>query len=476
VTLWDEHTWGAFNSISEPDSPSVKAQWEFKRRYVLNAERESKAVEAAIVPRTTTKCIDVVNTLNWSRTDVVLLSAEMSKDVKGVETSDGRPVDAQRLSTGELAFRAEDVPGLGSRRYTLTSHAHRSAGSARTDGLTISNEFLRVKIDVMSGAVSSLVRVRDGFEFVNGAKKGLNHYLYVTGRDPVNAKELTNVSVRIRERGDLVASVDVVGDAPGCRAFASTIRLYSGIDRVDIVNRIDKLPIREKEGVHFAFPFGVPNGQPRYDVASSIVRTELDQLSGSCKNLFTAQSWVDISNDTLGVTVALISAPMFQVGAITVEQPWMKTIQQSSSVYSYVMNNYWHTNYKADQEGPTEFVYQLRPHGRFEELEAARFGLASRTPLIIVGSAAKINDRHLPFAIRTEAVLLSMVPRESGKAFLLFVYNPTSTTQPFSSRPTKGRAVSLYGSDSEGKAMTGPLSSVEIAPHGTKYLLIRMTK
>jgi hypothetical protein len=33
---------------------------------------------------------------------------------KGVVTSDGKPVQFQMLSTGEMAFLAEDVPPLGS--------------------------------------------------------------------------------------------------------------------------------------------------------------------------------------------------------------------------------------------------------------------------------------------------------------------------------------------------------------------------
>lgn len=58
-----------------------------------------------------------------------------------------------------------------------------------------------------------------------------------------------------------------------------------------------------------------------------------------------------VSNRDYGVTWSAGNAPLIEIGAITAEQPWMKTIEPSSSFYSYVMNNYWHTNYKADQEG-----------------------------------------------------------------------------------------------------------------------------
>ena len=42
VALWSEHTWGAYNSISEPDLPFVKTQWKFKQAWALDADRQSR--------------------------------------------------------------------------------------------------------------------------------------------------------------------------------------------------------------------------------------------------------------------------------------------------------------------------------------------------------------------------------------------------------------------------------------------------
>ena len=157
-----------------------------------------------------------------------------------------------------------------------------------------------------------------------------------------------------------MVSLLVEADAPGARASSThnstEIRLVEGVDRLDLITNIDKLPVRDKEGVHIAFPFAVPGGQLRYDVADAFVRPETDQLAGACKNFFSVESWVDISNSDYGVTWASANAPLVEIGAITAEQLWMKSIEPSSTIYSYVMNNYWHTNYKADQEGPVTFT------------------------------------------------------------------------------------------------------------------------
>ena len=40
--LYDEHTWGAHNSISEPDHPFVKSQWAIKRQFAVDADAQSR--------------------------------------------------------------------------------------------------------------------------------------------------------------------------------------------------------------------------------------------------------------------------------------------------------------------------------------------------------------------------------------------------------------------------------------------------
>ena len=41
VILYDEHTWGAGNSISEPDKPNVKDSWKIHQDFALDADAQS---------------------------------------------------------------------------------------------------------------------------------------------------------------------------------------------------------------------------------------------------------------------------------------------------------------------------------------------------------------------------------------------------------------------------------------------------
>ena len=56
-----------------------------------------------------------------------------------VKGRDGKPVPSQRLSTGELAFLAQDIPPLAGRRYSLHGGQPAAKGQAKAAGTTLSN-------------------------------------------------------------------------------------------------------------------------------------------------------------------------------------------------------------------------------------------------------------------------------------------------------------------------------------------------
>ena len=46
VLLYSEHTWGAHNSISQPDLAFVRDQWKVKQAFALDADKESRQLLA----------------------------------------------------------------------------------------------------------------------------------------------------------------------------------------------------------------------------------------------------------------------------------------------------------------------------------------------------------------------------------------------------------------------------------------------
>ena len=476
VVMWDEHTWGAAASIETPDAPDVVAQWRYKQAFALGADSLSRDLLARALAgrgRPVRDAFDVVNPTSWPRTDLVEVPAALSRAGDRVLGPGGRAVPSQRLASGALAVLVRDVPPFAARRYRVARGRPAPGGGARVDGATLRTGRLAVVVDTVKGGVADVRWMPGDVELVDASRRrDLGDYLDVAGRDSSAAAEPVAARWRVADAGPLVATVVTTADAPGARSVTREVRLVSGLDRVDLRVTIDKLPIRTPEAVHLAFPLLVPGGEVRWDVASAIVRADRDQLVGAARNFVEAQSWVDASNDRFGVTVATPDAPMVEIGGMNAESPWMRVIPASQTFYSYVMNNYWHTNYKADQAGPATFRYVLQPHGAFHPEDAARLGAEAREPLLVAAAAGPAPAAALVAVSPAVVRVTALRPGRDGASWIVALDNPTSVGQRVTLHWRGRRPVTIAPTDGDerpGTALTGPL---ELPAHGTALLRI----
>ncbi len=450
VVLYDEHTWGAHNSITEPDSDFAQSQWAIKRQFALDADRQSrellKAAVESLAGEGTAACVEVFNTCGWSRSGPVSIDNPPKSPNLAVVDASGNPVPSATLADGRLIFWATDVAAFASRRYALQPAAQ-AAGTplpadqvAKAEGLSLQNKWLAVEVDPATGGIAKLVHRATGHDVVDRSQGlALTDYFYVAGRDPAAAKRAEGgVEVRVLENGPFTAALEVRSPAPGCRNLTRVYRLFAASDALHVAVIPDKEKIRTPEGVHLAFPFQVPEATLRLDTAWAVVRPGVDQLPGACKNYYTIQRWADLSNDQFGVTWVTRHAPLLEIGAIRTDVPkplglngWIETIEPSGLLYSYVMNNYWETNYKADQEGPTPFEYVVRPHaGGFDGGAAARLGIEASRPLlpVLVRSDAT-TALSLPFHFRADGMVIeTLKPARDGRAWIVRLFNPGTKT------------------------------------------------
>jgi alpha-mannosidase len=435
AALYSEHTWGAYNSVSQPDLPFVKNQWKYKQGYALNADAESRALLGQAcggTPPLDASPVDVFNTASWPRTDLVTLPPETKGDA--VTDERGQPVPSQRLSTGELVFLARDVPPFGARRFTIAAGPARAGGKATVTGTTLTTPTLTVKLDEATGDITSLRQAGLDAELADGK---VNNYLYLPGADVKDAQPSGPAKVTIKEAGPLVVSLVAESDAPGCNRLVREVRLVDGLDRVEISDLVDKKAVRSVEGVHLGFHFNIPDPVVRVNSPGTIVEPEKDQLPGACKNWFSVERWVDISDANRGVTWSTADAPLMELGGLTANLPrsqpdpeaYLKTIKPSSQIYSWVMNNHWHTNYRADQEGPVWFHFALQPHGAYDAAAAMRWGVEATEPLIVASATGRAS---LASQLRIEPAAVmatAFKPSDDGNSLIARLFNPTGQAQ-----------------------------------------------
>ncbi len=446
--LYDEHTWGAHNSVSQPDHPFVQRQWAIKQAFALDGDRQSRELlDAALAtrgdlvpPEGNVNVIDVYNTNSgsypWS---LVTVPAELSTAGDAVKASlnSTTSLPAQRLSTGELVCRP-CWPGYMQRRLYITegSAAELRGGGARVEGSTLTcprssvAAALTVRIDETSGAIQSLVY--DDHEFVDrDSDTAINDYFYLLGSDLNGLQRAGPVKISVKERGPLIASLLIESEAAGCRKLTREVRVHALRNYVEIINTLDKLPVRDKEGVHFGFGFHVPDGTVRMEGPWSVIRPEEDQIPGACRNWFTVQRWVDVSNDKRGITWLTPDAPLIEIGGITANligaesdpSRWMDHIQPSQTIYSWAMNNHWFTNYRAEQEGPTTLRYFLVPHGKYHQSQASRVAVECSQPLVVSPARGEEPPGRPAMRLATRNVqVTAFKPSEDGRAWIVRLF------------------------------------------------------
>ncbi|HTQ09233.1 MAG TPA: polysaccharide lyase family protein, partial [Fimbriimonadaceae bacterium] len=427
VILYSEHTWGAYNSVSEPDSDFAKKQWAYKQNFAVEADRLSRELLQASRPPAS-DAFAVINTTSWPRTDLVTIPAAESEAGDRVVDEHGKPIPSQRLKDGGLAVLAENVPAFGSIRLRVVAGKAyvRQTASATPGGLASPYWSIRIaqgtnRVDRLTSAISKL----------NIASGPIDQYLYLPGADLRNLKQATVKKVEVIEPGPLVARIRITSDAPGAHSLTQDIQVVAGLDRVDFTNVVDKIAIRDKEAVHFGFPFAVPGGQLRIQDSWAIVRPDLDQIPGSNKNWFTSQYFADVSNSRYGVTWASLDAPLMEVGGITARMldggfksnQWIQHLGETQTIYSWALNNHWYTNYCADQSGPLTFRFSIRAHRAYDPAEAYRFGAGLAQPLLVGQSPdtqypntlLKVSDPHV--------VATALKPSEDEKALIVRLWN-----------------------------------------------------
>ena len=93
--------------------------------------------------------------------------------------------------------------------------------------------------------------------------------------------------------------------------------------------------------------------------------------------------------------------------------------------YFYVMNNYWETNYKAGQEGPTVFRYSIKPHGQFGAGNAAKFGAEFGQPLIAVPVSKETSVQRSILSVKPAGVIVTAFkPGPDGESWIIRLFNP----------------------------------------------------
>lgn len=492
IMLGSEHTW-CFENPTEPFFQ--EAIWKVKQSYFHEASNRSQVLlDDALAPATDRSLgalgpaegpakggVAVLNTHSWQHGGLVTLSQAESRLGNRVVDEQDVEVPSQRLSTGELVFLASDVPALGSRHYRVEQGEPSLTDGCKLNGTTLENDFLRVVVDPLTGNISKLIKLAGGRNYadesVNG---GLNAFRWL----PANVYEPkadSCIVITTVESGPLVQELRVSSKAVGCRAVSRSVRLVQGQPWVEIENVVDKLPLVAKDGIHFGFGFNIPDSKTRVDIPWGVMEVEKDQWPQGNRNWLALQRWLDVSNTQSGITWCSLDAALFEYGKMTAniamgwggKGPWVDKLEPSSTIYSWVMNNHWHTNFPVTQDGPVKFRYHMLPHDGYDVVQANRFGLEQSQPLVHV--PADKNPQVTPVvAINNHKVYITILkPTENGGAAIIRLRSLSDTTEVVNLTFPGGIPKSVHLCEFDEDATTPVTNSITLLPYGMATLKVQ---
>ena len=456
MMFYDEHTWGAHNSIAQPDRQFVTRQWEIKESYATRANLDARNLLARANNRLCQQIavdgssIIAFNWQNWPRTEPLEVEIDHAQHLVDLADNQPVPMDVVLEKDGyrKIRFLAENVPAMGYRSYAIRGLNGASLkANEKGNGETIENQFYRLTVDLRTGGIESLFDKSENRELLDReAPYKLNQYVYVSGGEgsliinhnfgsapaklnidvPASAEIVENVKTPLGRR------IVMVTKAKNTPSIRSEYLLYDKIKRVDIVNTVEKVETRSKEAVYFAFPFAAEKPALEYQIQNGWCRPNEDQLPGACREWFTPQNLVHVSDGVFSIAWSTPDAPLVTLTDIN-RGKWLAHLPVTNGhVYSYVMNNYWFTNYRAQQGGSFRFHYSITSGKDLSREDLGRFDADTRAPVIAYPFVSSFSahiaqaDRPLPAAagsfIGFDALNLQMVvfkEAEDGDGYIL---------------------------------------------------------
>ncbi|MGQ9539844.1 MAG: polysaccharide lyase family protein [Armatimonadota bacterium] len=447
VIFSDEHTWGAWCSVSEPESEQTKHQWEFKAEYARRAAEKAEALErraqrartALMEAKTTSppagaQAVVVWNEFSWQRDIAVTVSPPGSPRAWHIrDVRSGKILPVQHDGS-HLIFLAERVPSMGYASFLLERGEPpleqpllRQAG----DRWTWAGAGLHLQIDPGTGAIKSLKETADGREWVDPrGGYGLNQFIYVLGGEgtrlmhPHLAEPKYEVfthnqtSVEVVENGILRAVLHLRRTGRNLPPLDTWLTVWWD-SRLEFFNVLHKEATLTKEAGYFAFPFRF--AEPKaikgfVELPYGILQVEGEQLPGGCREWYATHSFAALSDGRTAAYLATPHAPLLTFNDFF-KGLWRGKIEGlNGSLFAYVFNNYWDTNYKASQGGEMVFGFTLNLRDEaFDPTTATRFGWESLATM-----RAPSDTTNGPLQ---EATTLSHLP-VPGAQSLLQVYPP----------------------------------------------------
>lgn len=487
LLFFGEHTFGAAESISDPYSQTSMEQREIKESYAWEATRRAKMInEEALgllndyISKEEKPSLIVYNTLNWKREGLVTLYIDHQQIPVGKkmrlldEAGEQYPGQIFKPWHGGSYWSVwiKDIPAFGFKKFQIDiydpdhehGHSHETeAGHSHDSGLNFSengnliqldNPWYSISLDKKKGVISQIYDKQLRQTLIDEASQyQLGEFVLekLGGREQLQSTMLPNGSrfghltdysrhaldsvwlSEIRE-GEIWNTITFKGKTNTAYeaedAFTFDVRVFNTSKRIDFGYQIKKKPIVDPESFYIAFPFEMKGGKIRLEVAGGAIEAGVDQIPGSANDWNTVQNFVRINNENQQIVLVSPEAPLMQFGNINTGRFSYLATPESNHLFSWPMNNYWTTNFNADQRGMYSWSYSLTSMNNNSNKEASKFSWGNRVPFLarVIPEGTKDPGKPMEFSVLSDipdnVLLINANPLEHEDA-IIFQFRET---------------------------------------------------
>ncbi len=449
LCLFDEHTWGSSLSVALPDAIETRAQFAEK---ALLAYRPMARAEWLLSQRARLRWAEGpagVIVANPSAAPfsgwVSLVATALREDWQSVETAEagsggrpggrepllfeaglepwGRPRGANDLSRENLSATFSDQAPRKVVKFwvdNLPPHSHRVMRFSRAAGEPAPARAGRPAVELDATGWPSRARwpgmSKPLFEAglgdflsvqVNGfAPPWILSDMANSGsarqRDELRQKHIQEVSARAQGRASVEETAHTLRysqwlEHPRLRWCTRQLELWKGTPRARLVLRFDRLSSPAPEAFFAVFLFPCEGVLPRLSAGGMPFVPFEDQLPGSCRDYFAADGWAHYPAPDGHWLWVSRDAPL-----VTFDSPQVWTRRQTAPgrpqrLLSMLFNNFWYTNFAADENGAMEFAFDLSwdASGQAPANLRQRGEAAFVEPVVLINPSLKEDPRIL---------------------------------------------------------------------------------
>lgn len=470
--LYDEHTWGASQAITDPQDYESQSQYVHKRKLAYEAadlagyllSREIEGLERNPYQANEMEGITVINPTgtsqkialdipdSWRRKERQLAAARAKRYVPYICMTEDKPyyTGEERTFMGYAEvppFSYRVIPFDQLEEYQIPEVPEKITvknGILETPYYRVEflNETGRIRQIYSKKLERNLLDETSPWAFFELVRETIDPRFHKEERRTFFPRdvELANRNISVWNHDwkgkyegaeelsgwectlkDGKAEICVRTRIPGINWAEQKLTFYEDREEIDLGIKLYKLPVEKPEAFYLSFPLKLSSGwQCVYNTAGQYAALDEETLGDTSRGWVTVDNGAALFDQNVCMALSASEAPLIQAGDFHFGRERREIPREENPLLlAWPLNNYWDTNFVAAQQDVMEFHYRFWCREKFDRSEIYReFQKEEKRGLI--GAAVTAEEKTVTFVEASEeGVITGIRPaKEKGSVIL----------------------------------------------------------